>query len=300
MNRRNFIKTSGFSLGALLVLPSFDSLSRSHSTSYTMIPPDQITVVTDRNLFALLSSDRQHWSLGDIAVTLHQDEQALAVDLHSPVENPKRVEMRWILPRGATTLCLGDQWERSYGDLRWGTVDAGRIMPWYFMEYDGKTTNGFGVRTGCNSLCYWNAAPGTLTLTLDVRSGGNGLNLGGRTLRAAEIIVLKGKEEDSPYLSTRKFCASMCTSPRLPKEPVYGINDWYFAYGNNSEELILEHATLMAGLAAGNQSRPFCVIDAGWAVEAPNISRNCWADDFSAPNSHFKDMSKLMYNYIDK
>ena len=31
------------------------------------------------------------------------------------------------------------------------------------------------------------------------------------------------------------FCKMMCALfPRLPKKPVYGINDWYFAYGNNS------------------------------------------------------------------
>jgi alpha-galactosidase len=117
--------------------------------------------------------------------------------------------------------------------------------------------------------------------------------LGDRALRAAEIVVRKGTEGESPYQATREFCKQLCSSPRLPGEPVYGINDWYFTYGNSSEELILQHASLMSDLAAGNSNKPFCVVDAVWAVESPNVPRNCWADRFDAPNSHFGDMSRL-------
>jgi alpha-galactosidase len=86
----------------------------------------------------------------------------------------------------------------------------------------------------------------------------------------------------------------MCESPRLPDGPVYGINDWYFTYGNNSEDLILQHALLMAGLASENSTKPFCVVDAGWAKQSPNLPGDvAWGDDFSVCNSKFRDMAKL-------
>jgi alpha-galactosidase len=255
--------------------------------------PDEISVTSESGSFTLKSVDGSTWRQHDVQVTSSPSDNALAVDIQSPTENLKFVTLKWKIPRNASVQCLGDQWERSYGDLRWSAVDKQRIMPWYFMEYDGRVTNGFGVRTGDRSLCFWQAGSGGVTLTLDVRSGGNGVSLGDRTLHAAEIVAQKGSEADSPFVSTRKFCALMCESPRLPKEPVYGINDWYFTYGNNSAELILEHASLTAGLAAQNTNKPFCVIDAGWAIEAPGISRGGWADNFSIPNHFFGDMSRL-------
>ena len=84
------------------------------------------------------------------------------------------------------------------------------------------------------------------------------------------------------------------TIPRLTEKPVYGINDWYFAYGNNSAQLILETTSLMAALASNSDNRPFSVIDAGWAIKSPLQPDDCcWGDDFSISNSKFGDMKKL-------
>ncbi|HTY38106.1 MAG TPA: hypothetical protein VMH23_13395 [Bacteroidota bacterium] len=293
MNRRSFVRTTGFSLGALLIARRLGALPAVGSKGDVINYPDEIKVTSETGVFTLKNIGGSTWRENDVQIALSPSANALAVDIQSPTEHLNFVTLKWKITRNASVQCLGDQWERSYGDLCWRAVDDRRIMPWYFMEYDGKVTNGFGVRTGCRSLCFWQAGTGGVTLTLDLRSGGNGVRLGDRTLRAAEIVVQKGSEADSPFSSTRTFCALMCESPRLPKEPVYGINDWYFTYGNNSAELILEHASLTAGLAAQNTNKPFCVIDAGWAIERPGFSRAWWADNFATPNEHFRDMAKL-------
>ena len=293
MDRRSFVRTTGLSLAATLISRRLVASPIGKYSGEGMNHPDEISVISESGSFNLKSVDGSTWRQNDVQITFSPSGNALAVDIQSPAENLKSVTLKWKIPRRASVRCLGDQWERSYGDLRWSVVDEDRIMPWYFMEYDGMVTNGFGVRTGGRSLCFWQAGTGGVTLTLDLRSGGNGVRLGDRTLRAAEIVAQKGNEADSPFASTRKFCALMCDSPRLPKEPVYGINDWYFTYGNNSAELILEHASLTAGLAAQTTNKPFCVIDAGWAIEAPGISRDGWADNFSTPNHYFGDMGKL-------
>jgi len=73
----------------------------------------------------------------------------------------------------------------------------------------------------------------SIELTLDLHSGGNGVELGERKLHAADIVTDQSINSERPFLTARRFCALMCDKPRLPKQPVYGINDWYFAYGNN-------------------------------------------------------------------
>lgn len=120
------------------------------------------------------------------------------------------------------------------------------------------------------------------------------MQLGTRTLHAADIIALDSKEGESLFATTQRFCKMMCDTPRLPKQPVYGINDWYFTYGNNSAKLILEHTSLLSNLATDTRNRPFSVIDAGWATYSPLLPGDCcWQDDYSQPNEHFKDMSRL-------
>jgi alpha-galactosidase len=45
---------------------------------------------------------------------------------------------------------------------------------------------------------------------------------------------------------------------------IFGSNDWYYAYGNNTHEGILRDADLVRSLAPANAPRPFTVIDDGY------------------------------------
>jgi alpha-galactosidase len=86
----------------------------------------------------------------------------------------------------------------------------------------------------------------------------------------------------------------MCATAHMPKQPVYGINDWYFSYGNNSEELIIKHTEMMAPLAEALTNRPFSVIDAGWFVNPPSMPNDCcWGDNMDTPDDKFGDMARL-------
>ena len=58
---------------------------------------------------------------------------------------------------------LGDTWERAYGDMEWKSVSDSGKMPWYFMVYENGKTAGFGVKTGPNALCYWEASKEEIT-----------------------------------------------------------------------------------------------------------------------------------------
>jgi alpha-galactosidase len=294
MNRRSFLRTSGLSLGVLIMSQNLSSRPAGAGGQGPIALPDVVQALGPDGPFALNTNDHRLWSARGVEVILTPETGAVAVDIRSPEAELRTVILIWNQPRSAQGRFLGDQWERSYADLHWGSIEGARIMPWYFMEWDGTTANGFGVRTGCNALCFWQASADEVRLTLDVRSGGTGVLLGTRTLRAAEIVARAGQEGESPFAATRAFCRQMCRTPRLWKTPVYGINDWYFAYGKNSAALILDHVALMAPLAAQNANRPFCVIDAGWYTMAPTRPADgAWGDDFTRPNDRFGDMGVL-------
>jgi alpha-galactosidase len=189
---------------------------------------------------------------------------------------------------------LGDDWERTYGTAGFYPAAFEKKMPWYCMAQDKGKAACFGVRTGCATMAYWQAGNGKLQLTMYTRSGGVGVHLGARVLTAAEIVVTKTAGTEDLFETGRRFTSLLCAKPRLPKSPVYGINDWYYAYGNNSPELILRQTALMTELATDTNNRPFSVIDAGWAHYSKSLPGDCcWQDDFSRPNDKFKDMEKL-------
>lgn len=177
-----------------------------------------------------------------------------------------RLQFRWRGDLRGVRRYLGDHWERSYADLEWRGEVPGRPMPWYFMAHDGSRTHGYGVRTGPKALCFWNADAEGISLWVDVRSGGVPVDLGERKVEIADVVCREGEAGESPFQATRAFCMQMCLQPRLPDMPVYGTNDWNYAYGNSSAELIAGVSGLVSELSADVANRPYSVIDEGWAV----------------------------------
>ena len=49
----------------------------------------------------------------------------------------------------------------------------------------------------------------------------------------------------------RNSVQKMCTDPIFPEFPVYGSNNWYYAYGDSSEEEILSDTDYILKLTEG-------------------------------------------------
>ncbi|MDD4688463.1 MAG: alpha-galactosidase [Eubacteriales bacterium] len=160
-------------------------------------------------------------------------------------------------------LILGDAWERGYSDLEWKKPDFSRKLPWYFFAYEDKKTYGFGVKTLPNSICYWNCDGDKITLTADIKNGNKGLVLDGKTLDVCQVIT--GEYEGDAFDSARDFCSKLCDTPRNCG-PIFGGNDWYCNYGNNSFEKILTHARRVAECSRNCENKPYMVIDDGWQI----------------------------------
>ncbi len=165
---------------------------------------------------------------------------------------------------------------------RWDSIMPEAYMPWYFMMTNGTdskkdapgTTRACGVMTGGKSFCFWQNDMDGFTLWVDLRCGTAGVLLRGRELDAATVVFREYNEHcftetekqlaGNVFLACEDFCRVMCPHPILPKEPVYGSNNWYYAYGNSSHEEIIQDASFLAKMTAGLDNRPFMVIDDGW------------------------------------
>ncbi len=203
-----------------------------------------------------------------------------------------RIYCRWNGDLSSTEFILGDAWERGYGDLEWRGFAPDRVMPWYVMAFDGLHTDGYGVRTGANALCWWQLDPEGLTLCADVRSGGLPVQLGDRALDMCELISRPDPDAQRPFVALRDFCRAMCTDPRLPAAPVYGHNDWYYAYGNNSAATMRADAERMVELSPSGANRPYVVIDDGW--QPGRGASKARAGHWDRGNEKFPDIPALL------
>jgi alpha-galactosidase len=226
--------------------------------------PAGVLVQTDTGDQRLALASGNRWMNNGIVVTTAQRQGALRVQLSAPSLAVKRVHLRWRGALNDTRLILGDAWERGYGDLEWRGWVPDRVMPWYVATHDGTLTHMYGVRTGAKAFCYWLVDPQGISLWADVRSGGAGVQLGERILDVCDVVCRAGRAGESAFAALHAFCREMCPSPRLPPQPVYGSNDWYWAYGKNSAATALADAQHIVELSPAGGTRPFAVIDDGW------------------------------------
>jgi alpha-galactosidase len=290
VQRRRFLKISGLSAASFL-LAHIDGQTGNRFKVIRF--PDAISIRSGGEWFSLQGTT-ENWKFESVEVSLQLIGDAISLFISAPGRELEFIKCSWKQVAPASSKFLADHWERSYGDLAWESGSPTRRSPWYILISDGIQTQAFGVKTGASSVCSWKASPDGLELILDTNSGGLGVLLGERSLHAADIITTENLPEENPWHTDIRFCKMMCDNPRLPAKPVYGINDWYFAYGNNSRDLILEHTRRMSVLVTDWDNPPFSVIDDGWSVKpAKTNAEYCWGDDFTIGNKKFGDMSAV-------
>ncbi len=208
------------------------------------------------------------WTCPGVRVTAEPAQAAghgeLPVSVTNDGQDLSYLHLRWNGRDNDGLLSIGDDWERSYGTLEWrGTVPE-RVMPWYFLTFDGHRVNGYGVKTSPSAFCFWQRDAEGITLSMDLRNGGEATVLGGRELQACTVVTRMGAAGEPVWRAGQEFCKRMCPAPRLPAGPIFGVNDWNYAYGKNTAAGILRDADLVAALAPAGSTRPKVVIDDGW------------------------------------
>ena len=241
------------------------------------------------------SSSGGLFSVRDIVVETLLKDGRLEVSLSSQDTPVSRVRLRWHFAEKLRGQVLGDAWERAYGDLEWKNITPWQTLPWYALVYHGNHAAGYGVMVRPGALCGWQLDPEGATLCLDVRNGGCGVQLNGRTLLVVRV-VFEAYEGLSAFAAAQAFCKRMCEDPIFPKTPVYGANNWYYAYGRSSAQDILADAEYLARLTEGAENRPYMVIDDCWQ-QGRYHADGSYDDVYNGgpwlPNDRFGDMKAL-------
>ncbi len=223
--------------------------------------------------------------VSDTVIEAVSREKELDLFICATIDKPKFIELHWDMEADENMLILGDKWERSYGDLEFKRLSENdRYMPWYFVATDKTKCFCFGIKTQAKSFVSFRCDKDGITALVDIRNGGNGVHLGGRKLCAATFVCAE-YDNGNVFENLKDYCKQLCDTPLLPKERIYGGNNWYYAYGESSYEQIISDAKLQVELAQGIENKPFQVIDDCWQI---NSTEGPWL-----PNEKFGDMKKL-------
>jgi alpha-galactosidase len=269
LTRRSFLGRAVASslLGAVTDAPAF-AAAKSSTYLEVLRLPNHVTAYAGLEQRMELSKSGPRWQASGVEIETAVQATRMPIHVSAPGVALTHVHLRWEMPVDAGLRFLGDHWERSYGDLAWRTMTPERVMPWYFATYDGTALHAYGVEAGAGAMCFWQADPEGISLWLDVSNGGLGVELGERQLLSATVVSRRGNAGEDALAALRAFCTLMSAKPRPSPGVIYGTNDWYYAYGKNSRELILEDAELAAGLHPHGGPRPVTVIDDGWTNKA--------------------------------
>jgi len=229
-------------------------------------PPARVSVISQGTLHRLRPENDRRWTFtgGEVSVAPAERTRVWDVSVYAPGFPLSAIVLRWQQPVAAGVRFLGDHWERAYGDLEWRGIVPERVMPWYFIAHDGENTYACGVKTGPAAMCWWQADAQGVTLTLDVRCGGQDVVLGDRILLAAMLVDRASQPGESVFQVACAFTPLLCDDPLLPEGPVYGANDYYYAYCQNTHAGIVRDSRIVAELSPNPANRPYSVVDAGW------------------------------------
>lgn len=259
--------------------------------------PDFIELTTEtKTVTAKWEND--DYNLDDINVNLNQDNEHLAIFLTAQTSKVKWIKLRWNnLSWDKNIRFLGDAWERGYGDMEWKGMNPNRFMPWYFCAKSEAKSACYGVKVRPSAMCFWQVDSLGMTLFLDVRCGGSGVNLKGRVIKLADVIACEMRDCTS-FEAMQEFCGQMCEDPILPKYPVYGSNNWYYAYGKSSESEILADCDYILNLTKDIENKPYMVIDDCWQEHHRLNEYN--GGPWTKGNEKFPDMKALADKLVKK
>lgn len=259
--------------------------------------PDFIELTTETKAVTA-KWENDDYNLDDINVNLNQDNEHLAIFLTAQTSKVKWIKLRWNnLSWDKNVRFLGDAWERGYGDMEWKGMNPNRFMPWYFCVKSEAKSVCYGVKVRPSAMCFWQVDSLGMTLFLDVRCGGSGVNLKGRVIKLADVIACEMRDCTS-FEAMQEFCGQMCEDPILPKYPVYGSNNWYYAYGKSSESEILADCDYILNLTKDIENKPYMVIDDCWQEHHRLNEYN--GGPWTKGNEKFPDMKALAEKLVQK
>ena len=198
-NRRDFLKTvaaaavSTVSVGASPAQAVHAPHQGTIQGLDLLRSPDHVSVRFGTRDIVRLQYSTQAWTCPGIRISaepigagVHSE---LPINVSNEGKNLTYIHLRWEGRESEALLSIGDHWERSYGDLEWRGTIPERVMPWYFLTFDGERVNGCGVKTQPSAFCFWQRDSKGITLSIDLHNGGEATELGNRELHACSVVT---------------------------------------------------------------------------------------------------------------
>ena len=260
--------------------------------------PDRVTGATDATAYRF-EEDPQ--APCPVEYDIRPEGSCLKVTVY-PSGSPVRfLKLRFRGDLSFVDSVCGDEWARSTGQdnpIQWCSMMAHRRLPWFCYLRAGDRLGCYGVKTGPNCFAFWQADTHGLTLFLNLMAGSCGADLQ-EPILACQIVERFSREGESPYQAAAAFAGCMCTDPVLPKEPVFGVNNWYWAYGSITRETVMKEVDYLSEMTVNVQHRPYMVIDDGWQIcrtrTAPAYIGGPWYG-----GDHFGDMEEVASRIREK
>lgn len=210
-----------------------------------------------------------------------------------PSGSPVRyLKLRWHGDLSRAEAVLGDEWGRisaTYAPVEWRSVMPWRPLPWFCMVRTPDAVACYGVKTGCDCFAYFQIDPHGVTLFLNLMSGAQG-TLVTEPFVACTVTETVSQPDETVYRTARRFMSMLCPSPVLPKEPIFGVNNWYWAYGNISAQSVRQETDYLLEMTDGVKHRPCMIIDDGWQLCRTEQPHRYIGGPFSRSNAKFPDM----------
>ena len=251
---------------------------------------EKCTLISDNNVIELTEGEGGY-IYKDVCIHIESDGKISITALETPI---KAVVLETVNVFFDDAVILGDAWERAYGNLEWKHADCNRKMPWYFLAHKNGVTHAFGVKTQPNSFCSWQCDNKFIRLTINIQNGSHDIILNGRTINACTVVT--ERYQSDTFSAAQNFCGLMCDNPRFPQTPIFGGNDWYCNYGENSFDKILLHARRIAECAKNCRHMPYMVIDDGWQLchhQSTDPYRYFNGGPWKYCNNNFGDMKRM-------
>lgn len=184
----------------------------------------------------------------------------------------------------------GDQWERGgvENTLEWRSVCADRHLPWFCYAKAEYAIACYGVKTCPDAFVSWQVDPHGVTLFINLLSGNNGTDLKAPIV-ACEVVELVSNEGEDAFFVAKRFAKIMCDKPIAVKSPIFGVNNWYWAYGQISRESVKQETDQIVRLCSGVKNRPYMIIDDGWQLNR-TFGKGAYIGGPWLPNAKFGSM----------
>ena len=259
--------------------------------------PD-VTLVCDEDSDFRFEESGNKSSTAQIDFIRNEKSVTVVVQPHTiPV---KFVRLRWNECVEGVDKILGDQWERSSEGIvsnHWAGIIPHRIMPWYFHSVYGDKNALYGVKTGANAFCFWQMDRKGITLFIDLTCGDGG-TLIKKPLELCTIVSLF--YEGDSFDASKMFCSLMCDNPVSLKSPIFGVNNWYWAYGEISHESVMRETDYLMQMTEGAYSKPFMILDDGWQINRTFSGSIYNGGPWHTGNANFPSMQDTAQAILDK